>query len=60
VRCCVDAEKPKFVIRYGTGYKELRKRTGISHANNSSMKQTDSELHVKEQQHPIITNYDCC
>jgi hypothetical protein len=55
---CVDAEKPKFVIRYGTGYEELFKKTGISDANNSSIKQTDLELHVKEQQHPTKTNYD--
>jgi hypothetical protein len=46
------------VIRYGTGYKELCKNTGISDANNSSIKQTDLELHVKELQHPTKTNYD--
>ena len=57
---CVDAEKPKFVIRYGTGYVELCTNTGISDANNSSIKQTDLELHVKEQQHPTKTNYDRC
>jgi hypothetical protein len=44
---CVDAEKPKFVTRNGTGYEELCKTTGISDANNSSIKQMDLELHVK-------------
>ncbi len=57
---CVDAEKPKFVKRYGTGYKELCKNTGISDANNSSIRQTDLENHIKEQQHPTKMNYDRC
>lgn len=57
---CIVAEKPKLVLRYGTGYEELCKNTGISDANNSSIEQTDSELHIKEQQHATKTNYDHC